>query len=328
MDEDGNETTQELHFFYDAQSKPAFVEFEGVKYRYIHNLQGDIVAIIDAAGTPMVEYKYDVWGESFELVVNDARASFLTSLNPFRYRGYIWDEEVALHYISSRYYGPSVGRFINADNLIGTDVSLLAHNIFAYTNNIFVSCKDYDGFLTACILYDNRPNTSGDETGGFGTQAVHYSRLLQMQGYDVKLYGYSNMNDPEDGFIAQWNSMDSEFDRLIIIGHGAPGSIDARGQSLEAYPSKRGYSFNDLKMKTIGQIELYTCNGATPNEAGTSAALEISKRTTNKAGVYALYYAKTYWLGNRILLAFSDLKRRTQKSISNFEAFFKTVKAE
>lgn len=50
MDLDGKETIQELHFFYDAQSKPAFVEYNGIKYRYIHNLQGDIVAIVDTSG--------------------------------------------------------------------------------------------------------------------------------------------------------------------------------------------------------------------------------------------------------------------------------------
>ena len=30
-------------------------------YRYVHNLQGDIIAIVDSAGTKVVEYKYDAW---------------------------------------------------------------------------------------------------------------------------------------------------------------------------------------------------------------------------------------------------------------------------
>ncbi|MGI6173515.1 MAG: hypothetical protein ACOYI8_06380 [Christensenellales bacterium] len=44
---DFNEIPQldELHFFYDAQSRPAKVEFNGIIYTYIHNLQGDIVAL-------------------------------------------------------------------------------------------------------------------------------------------------------------------------------------------------------------------------------------------------------------------------------------------
>ena len=63
MDENGVESIEELHFFYDAQSRPAFVEFDGEIYRYVHNLQGDIVAIVDAAGNLVVEYKYDAWGK-------------------------------------------------------------------------------------------------------------------------------------------------------------------------------------------------------------------------------------------------------------------------
>ena len=52
VNENGDETTQELHFFYDAQSRPAFVEYDGVMYRYIHNLRGDIVAIVNGDETP------------------------------------------------------------------------------------------------------------------------------------------------------------------------------------------------------------------------------------------------------------------------------------
>ena len=48
-----------LHFFYDAQSRPAKISYNGVIYTYIHNLQGDIVGLLDSAGTLVVEYKYD-----------------------------------------------------------------------------------------------------------------------------------------------------------------------------------------------------------------------------------------------------------------------------
>jgi YD repeat-containing protein len=51
-----------LHFFYDASNKPAIVDFNGTKYAYVHNLQGDIVAILDSNGSVVVQYKYDAWG--------------------------------------------------------------------------------------------------------------------------------------------------------------------------------------------------------------------------------------------------------------------------
>ena len=53
----------EMHFFYDAQSRPVKVKFNGTMYTYLSNLQGDIVGILDNAGTLVVEYTYDAWGK-------------------------------------------------------------------------------------------------------------------------------------------------------------------------------------------------------------------------------------------------------------------------
>ena len=62
-----------LHFFYDASNKPAVVDFNGTKYAYVHDLQGDICQIVDANGTVVVEYTYDAWGKvlnvGFDLIV-------------------------------------------------------------------------------------------------------------------------------------------------------------------------------------------------------------------------------------------------------------------
>ena len=93
-----------LHFFYDAQGRPAVVDFNGVKYGYVHNLQGDIVAIVDGGGNQVVEYTYDAWGRP--LSKTGTKADTLGTLNPFRYRGYVYDEETGLYYLRSRYYNP------------------------------------------------------------------------------------------------------------------------------------------------------------------------------------------------------------------------------
>ncbi len=44
-----------LHFWYDASNRPAIVQFNGTKYAYIHNLQGDIVGILNTSGTEVVK---------------------------------------------------------------------------------------------------------------------------------------------------------------------------------------------------------------------------------------------------------------------------------
>ncbi len=53
-----------LHFYYDAQDRPAQVNYNGTMYRYVHNLQDDIIAIVDGAGNTVVQYAYDAWGQN------------------------------------------------------------------------------------------------------------------------------------------------------------------------------------------------------------------------------------------------------------------------
>ena len=68
-------TTDTLHFFYDAQSRPAMVMYNGITYRYLHNLQGDIVAILDSNGNAVVEYRYDAWGKPIGTIFSQDRGS-------------------------------------------------------------------------------------------------------------------------------------------------------------------------------------------------------------------------------------------------------------
>ena len=67
--------------------------------------------------------------------------------NPFTSRGYYYDAETGLYYISSRYYDPAIGRFINADDIdyLGADGSLLSYNLFAYCMNNPVNRFDIHG---------------------------------------------------------------------------------------------------------------------------------------------------------------------------------------
>ncbi|MDO4381043.1 MAG: RHS repeat-associated core domain-containing protein, partial [Clostridia bacterium] len=69
------------------------------------------------------------------------------NLNPFRYRGYYYDDETGLYYLQSRYYDPEVGRFINADaaHYIGITESVVSNNAFAYCENDPVNSFDPSG---------------------------------------------------------------------------------------------------------------------------------------------------------------------------------------
>ena len=132
----------ELHFFYDAQNRPAVVLYNGTAYAYVKNLQGDVIALLDGTGNVVVSYVYDAWGAP--IGKSGSMAETLGSVQPFRYRGYVFDEETGLYYLRSRYYNPGWGRFVNADVLIGAG-KLLSHNFFAYCANAPVSFSDKHG---------------------------------------------------------------------------------------------------------------------------------------------------------------------------------------
>ena len=125
--------TDEMHFFYDAQNRPAVVVYNGVPYAYVKSLQGDVIAILDGAGNVVVSYVYDAWGAP--IGKSGTFAETLGTLNPFRYCGYVYDEETGLYYLRSRYYNPNLGRFVNADRVFDANASVTTCNQYAYCDN-------------------------------------------------------------------------------------------------------------------------------------------------------------------------------------------------
>lgn len=136
----GNDT---LLFYYDSDGNATSFSYNGTMYFYVKNLQGDVIRIIDLAGTEVASYVYDSWGN-----IKDTKGDpTVRELNPIRYRGYVYDTETSLYYLQSRYYNPFTGRFLNADIYCdtGTDTTL-STNMFAYCENNPINKSDQTGF--------------------------------------------------------------------------------------------------------------------------------------------------------------------------------------
>jgi len=146
---DGSTTTSKLRFSYDADGKVVAVNYNGNYYYYLRNAQSDIVKLIDKTGATVVEYRYDSWGKL--LSTSGSLASTLGKDNPFRYRGYVYDEETGFYYLQSRYYNPEVGRFISADVLLSTGQGVIGHNAYAYCGNNPIVREDTQGNLWGLI---------------------------------------------------------------------------------------------------------------------------------------------------------------------------------
>ena len=136
--------TDELHFFYDAQNRPAVVVYNGTAYAYVKSLQGDIVAILDENGNTVVGYGYDAWGAP--LWCTGELAETLGKVQPFRYRGYVFDEETGLYYLRSRYYNAQWGRFVNADDCLSkNETDICGKSLYVYCSNNPLNRVDPNG---------------------------------------------------------------------------------------------------------------------------------------------------------------------------------------
>ncbi len=144
-----------VQFVYDTQGKPFMLRMNGkTDYFYLYNGLGDVTGLVDSSNQVVVRYQYNSWGKVTS--TQDTSGVSLATLNPFRYRKYVYDPETGLYCLGSRYYDPEVGRFVNADD---TDVifakpqELGSKNLYAYCDNNPVAREDYAGeFPIPCIV--------------------------------------------------------------------------------------------------------------------------------------------------------------------------------
>lgn len=74
----------------------------------------NIIAITTLSGEIVVKYTYDAWGKL--LSTTGSLAFDIGALNPFKYKGYYYDQESGMYYCKSRYYVPEWCRWLNADS--------------------------------------------------------------------------------------------------------------------------------------------------------------------------------------------------------------------
>lgn len=153
------ETNQEYGIYYTYDDTGQIVSFnydddistsgDGDEYFYIRNYQGDVIAITDSNGDIEVEYTYDAWGNI--VFVSDTSGISLAQINPIRYRGYYFDEQMGWYYLQSRYYNPESCRFINNDVFFG-EIDSANNNLFAYTDNNPINYTDESGYVKSELV--------------------------------------------------------------------------------------------------------------------------------------------------------------------------------
>ena len=164
----------------------------------------------------MVEYKYNAWGT--QLSRTGDLANTLGYANPFRYRGYIYDDETWMYWLRSRYYYPELHRFINADELLGVQGVMLSHNTYTYCWNNSTTYNDSTG---------NLPTVEDVKM----TYSFFGSLFLSLKGYEISKACYQHF------LLANGEPLNR--DLLVKIGKAVSKSKVFRNQILNNAPSNK-----------------------------------------------------------------------------------------
>ena len=130
-------------YIYDASGIAGMI-CEGSYYYFEKNLFGDVVKAYDANGTEVAAFRYDAYGNILY------ESGSMAEKVKIRYRGYYYDAETGFYYLQSRYYAPSICRFISSDQyeLIPTLSQIPGQlNLYAYCNNNPVMFTDESGYF-------------------------------------------------------------------------------------------------------------------------------------------------------------------------------------
>lgn len=141
----GNNYTQ---YMYDADGIAGMI-YNGAYYYFEKNLFGDVLNVYDTNDIIVASFRYDSYGNIVSM-----SGSFADKVK-IRYRGYYYDDETGFYYLQTRYYDPSICRFISADQyeLVAELSDVVGQlNMYAYCNNNPIMYTDESGEIVGWLV--------------------------------------------------------------------------------------------------------------------------------------------------------------------------------
>ena len=237
-----------LSFIYDEAGKPFALKYSTnggssfTTYYYVLNLQGDVIKLVNASGTAVATYTYNAWGEIL------TATGTMADVNPLRYRGYYYDTETGFYYVSSRYYDPEIGRWINADGYVSTGQDIIGYNMFAYCGNNPVIREDSTG-----QFWINTSTVTADVTvcmaDILGCAPKPYSGNANCYAYAMKLE-----NDPRTGLPFTRKPQPGEFSGNGLTNKDLKGSFEKVKKVINKKVSA------DAKVLNLNYTEVYSAD--------------------------------------------------------------------
>ena len=218
-------------------------------------MQSNIIGIINENGTFVVKYLCSAYGKMCN--ITGLEASTIGIINPFRYKGYYYDEETKLYYLTSRYYDPEVGRFITPDSINCLDPkSITVLNLYAYCVNDPVN-------------YKQRPVSSGgsitDSTFS-GTLGVGFVPIVGVTGVSSGIFNQTLKGSFRNGLLfgsgsitslyADWNARAQISLRKGTVKVGIAGKFSVLNVSGQI-----GFGTEDLNLSLKAVGDALTVSG-------------------------------------------------------------------
>ena len=228
---------------------PSYASNYWENYYFAKNLQGDVIALYRSDynsstgayyATLIATYAYDPWGNPTGIYNPNGTSiaqniAHVAAYNPFRYRGYRYDADTGFYYLQSRYYDPTICRFINADGYASTGQGILGFNMFAYCGNNPAINTDPSGKFFANILINTIAN--------IGANVAAISEVSALTVHDI----YQIFRNDENG---------------VVLSKNNDGSIKIKNSASISTPWMQfGYSFyvnhfseyqDDIRGSTVG----------------------------------------------------------------------------
>ena len=222
--------------------------------------------MVDDSGNVVVEYTYDMWGRI--LNVGGVLAKTLGEYNPLGYRRYIFDNEIQLYYINTRYYNPEIERFLTLDVILATGRDVQGANVFSYCSNQPINRIDIDGsFWNAIKGFFNK-------VGDFVEGVVEDVKCWVDETFGVAEYVEHTHSHDMDLFVGGYET--GVNNTILVAGDDSKPVTFYKKDTLDG--SSWGVSINIGKRSTsveIGDLSLDFSRGWNGYD-NTSSSLDLS----------------------------------------------------
>lgn len=186
----------------------------GEDYSYLYDGKGNVVSVLDSAGTEVAQYRYNSFGK---LVAQTGSLD-----QPFQFSTKRYDSQTGLNYYGYRFYNPAIERWMNRDPL-GEEGGV---NLYAFVQNNPVNWVDPNGEIAVPV---------------FVPVVIGIGVALAIQNSDVDL---SDINLPWED--EECNDGCSEY-RLVYEEnpkHGFHRRKDKKGRWISRRPTNGPYALS------------------------------------------------------------------------------------